>query len=100
MNEPKKIVWAGLPKNKVPRLDAEDEGLEMQEMRCPNCGRFLCYQAIIIGAIKAKCRNCKIWCTLEIIPPEVIIEEGLDKENPSVIDYSQAEETIKPEGQA
>ena len=70
-----KIVWADLPKNKVPRLKSEDEGLVMEEMRCPTCGRFLGYQAIVVGAIKIKCRNCKVWCTLELIPPEIIIEE-------------------------
>ncbi len=75
MTEPKKIVWAGIPRHKVPRLESENEGLEMEEVRCPSCGRFLGYQAIVIGALKIKCRNCKVWCTLELIPPEVIIEE-------------------------
>jgi predicted Zn-ribbon and HTH transcriptional regulator len=68
-------AYFGLPKNKVPRIDVEDNGLEMQPMRCPNCGRFLAYQAIVIGAIKVKCRNCKVWVTLDIIPPDVIIDD-------------------------
>jgi len=75
MVEKQKIVWADVPKNKVPRLQSEDEGFEMEEIRCPSCGRFLGYQAIVVGCLKIKCRNCKIWVTLEIIPPEVIIEE-------------------------
>jgi len=64
---------------KVPRLEAEDNGLQMEEVRCPKCGRFLAYQAIVIGALKIKCRNCKIWCTLDIIPPPDIIEEEVEE---------------------
>ncbi len=78
MNQRERIVWAGLPKSKVPRLESEEDGIEMEEVRCPSCGRFLGYQAIIIGAIKLKCRNCKVWNTLEVIPPEIIIEEETD----------------------
>jgi phage FluMu protein Com len=41
-----------------------------QEIRCPGCGRFLGYQAIVWGAIKIKCTNskCKKWVTLDISP--------------------------------
>ncbi len=69
------IVWANVPKGEVPRLSSEDEGLEMEKMRCPQCGRFLAYQAIVVGALKVKCRKCKVWVILEIIPPDVIVEE-------------------------
>lgn len=41
-----------------------------QELRCPNCGRFLGYQAIAWGAIRVKCPNskCRQWVTVDISP--------------------------------
>jgi len=66
----------------VPSQFMED-GLEMEPFRCPKCGKFLCYQAIVIGAIRAKCKKCRRWITLDIIPPPDILEievsdNGLD----------------------
>lgn len=44
--------------------------IPLQEVRCPGCGRFLAYQAIVFGALKIKCTNskCKKWLTLDISP--------------------------------
>lgn len=42
--------------------------VETQEMHCPGCGRFLGSQAILWGAVKIKCHNCKEWYTLDIAP--------------------------------
>ena len=44
--------------------------VEAQEMRCPGCGRFLGFQAIIWGLVKIKCTNskCKEWTTIDIRP--------------------------------
>jgi len=41
-----------------------------QEIRCPNCSRFLGFQAIAWGAIKLKCPNskCKRWIVIDISP--------------------------------
>lgn len=41
-----------------------------QDIRCPGCGRFLGYQAIVWGAVKIKCTNskCKKWVTIDISP--------------------------------
>lgn len=75
-----KIIWAGLPENKVPRVMSEDEGLEGLPMYCSNCGHFLrVYQGIIIGFIKVKCGYCGTWQTLDIIPPDVIIEDEVEE---------------------
>jgi phage FluMu protein Com len=44
--------------------------IPLQEIRCPGCGRFLGYQAIVWGVIKIKCSNskCKKWLTIDISP--------------------------------
>lgn len=44
--------------------------IPLQEIRCPGCGRFLGFQAIVWGAIKIKCTNskCRQWLTLDISP--------------------------------
>jgi hypothetical protein len=41
---------------------------ETQEIRCPGCGRFLGYQAIMWGIFKIKCTNskCRQWITIDI----------------------------------
>ena len=43
---------------------------QTQELRCPDCGRFVMLQAIVWGSIKIKCPNssCKKWITLDINP--------------------------------
>lgn len=50
----------------------ENTMIPFQEVRCPNCGRFLGYQALVWGAIKIKCTNskCKKWVTLDVSPNE------------------------------
>ena len=52
-------------------LEVDDKSIiPLQEIRCPGCGRFLGYQAIVWGALKIKCTNskCKQWLTLDISP--------------------------------
>ena len=52
-------------------LEVNDKQMiPLQEIRCPGCGRFLGYQAIVWGAVKLKCTNskCKQWVTLDISP--------------------------------
>lgn len=41
-----------------------------QELRCPGCGRFLGYYAIVWGIVRVKCTNskCKEWVTIDISP--------------------------------
>lgn len=48
----------------------EGQMVQTQELHCQNCGRFLCYQAIVWGIIKIKCPNskCKEWNTIDISP--------------------------------
>ncbi len=44
--------------------------IPLQEIRCPGCGRFLGFQAIVWGVIKVKCTNskCRQWVTLDVSP--------------------------------
>jgi len=74
MVEPRVTTYPAVNNRDVPSLVMEDN-LEMEPVRCPKCGRFLFYQAIVIGAARAKCKNCNLWVTLDIIPPPDIIEE-------------------------
>lgn len=48
----------------------KNQMVETQEIRCPKCGRFLGYQAVIWGLVKLKCSNskCKEWVTIDIHP--------------------------------
>lgn len=73
------IAWPYVPQNKVPRLSVEDDGVEALPMHCAGCGHFLGYQAIIVGFLKLKCRYCKQWNTIDIIPPSVIIEDEVEE---------------------
>ena len=58
----------------VPSLVTED-GLDMEPVRCPKCGKFLFYQAVVVGIVRAKCKPCRQWITLEIIPPDILFDE-------------------------
>jgi phage FluMu protein Com len=50
-------------------LDVGDNYIiPLQEIRCPGCQRFLGYQAIVWGAVKLKCPNCKAWVAIDISP--------------------------------
>lgn len=80
-------------KQDVPPLDIGDQEVAMEPMRCPQCGRFLCYQAIIIGAVRSKCKPCKLWVTLDIIPPPDIIEEESEVEEVSRLN-SEAQQDL------
>ena len=71
--EPRVTTYPAVSNRDVPSLVMED-GLEMIPVRCPSCGRFLFYQAIVIGAARAKCKKCRQWVTLDIIPPPEIVE--------------------------
>jgi len=42
--------------------------VESQEIHCPQCGRFIGYQAILYGIIQIKCPNCKEWITIDVLP--------------------------------
>jgi len=75
LQTPSISIYEARNKKDVPNLEVGAEKILMEPMRCPKCGAFLCYQAVVIGAIRVKCRKCKIWCTLEIIPPPEILEE-------------------------
>ncbi len=78
MVEPRITTYPAVNSQDVPSLVMED-GLEMVPVRCPTCGHFLFYQAIVIGAARAKCKKCKQWVTLDIIPPPEIIEEEVEE---------------------
>ena len=78
MQEPRVTTYPVVNSRDVPSLVMED-GLEMVAVRCPTCGRFLFYQAIVIGAARAKCKKCKQWVTLDIIPPPEIVEEEVEE---------------------
>jgi phage FluMu protein Com len=41
---------------------------QTQQIHCGSCGRFLGYQAIMLGVVKLLCPNCKEWTTIEIVP--------------------------------
>lgn len=74
--EGRQVFLAKVDKKKVPVAPSESKDeLEFRAFRCSNCGRFLLYEAVIIGAIKTKCRGCKTWNILDIIPDSAIIEE-------------------------
>jgi len=72
-----------MPKSPIKRLTPEDQSagqfaleidkeymIPLQEIRCPGCGRFLGFQAIVWGAVKIKCTNskCHQWVTLDVAP--------------------------------
>lgn len=75
MTEPIISTYPAESKRDVPDLEFGEYGLTMEPVRCPKCGRFLFYQAIVIGSARAKCKNCSLWITLDIIPPPEIIED-------------------------
>ncbi len=78
MVEPRITTYAAVNSRDVPSLVMEDD-LQMKPVRCPDCGAFLFYQAIVIGAARAKCKKCQQWVTLDIIPPPEIIEEEVEE---------------------
>ena len=78
MVEPRVTTYPVVNSRDVPSLVMED-GLQMEPVRCPKCGCFLFYQAIVIGAARAKCKNCRLWITLDIIPPPEVIEEEVEE---------------------
>ena len=78
MVEPRVTTYPADSNRDVPSLVMADD-LEMEPVRCPKCGAFLFYQAIVIGAARAKCKKCQQWVTLDIIPPPEIIEEEVEE---------------------
>ncbi len=76
--EPRITTYPAVKNRDVPSLAMEDD-LKMVPVRCPTCGAFLFYQAIVIGAARAKCKKSQQWVTLEIIPPPEIIEEEVEE---------------------
>lgn len=77
MPEPLITTYPPESNRDVPNLELEG-GREMEQLRCANCGRFLCYIAIVAGVVRIKCRKCKVWVTAEIIPDSTldIFENG------------------------
>jgi len=63
------------------------------EARCGLCGRLLYREAIVLGIVKVKCRNCGRWNTLDIYPRDgVIIEPNkVEKPNRSSSDVRKGE---------
>lgn len=59
-----------LPKVKDPHEKdiSANQMVQTQEIHCSSCGRFIGYQAIILGTIKIKCPRCKEWITIEVMP--------------------------------
>lgn len=53
-------------RGKIP--DAPEDVVETREFHCNQCGRFLCYEAIVWGLVKIKCANCKTWNEVRIQP--------------------------------
>jgi phage FluMu protein Com len=53
-------------KDEVKLLD--NQMCETQEIHCAKCGRFLGFQAVMLGVVKLKCSNCKTWTTIDIRP--------------------------------
>lgn len=54
---------------KITKQQIDDKKMvETREIHCPNCGRFLGYQAILWGIVKLKCSNCKEWLEIDIRP--------------------------------
>jgi phage FluMu protein Com len=92
---PEPIITTYPPESKrdVPDLEI-DGGREMEQLRCPNCGRFLCYLAIVAGVIRIKCRKCKVWVTAEIIP-----DSELDIFEESSYNGNEVEEDDRAEGE-
>jgi phage FluMu protein Com len=83
---PRITTYPAESKRDVPPLEMET-GLEMEPVRCPQCGRFLGYQAIVAGAVRIKCRKCKMWVTAEFMP-----ETDLDIFDSEVYNGSEVEE--------
>lgn len=42
--------------------------VQTREIHCPDCGRFMGWQAILWGTMKIKCSGCKQWIILDINP--------------------------------
>ena len=51
---------------------SDDQMVELQEMHCVGCGRFLGLQAIVWGVVKIKCPNCKEWNTIDVSPNNTV----------------------------
>jgi phage FluMu protein Com len=94
MPEPRVTTYSAESKRDVPDLELET-GLEMEPVRCPKCGRFLCYQAIVAGYIRIKCRKCKLWVTTEYIPKSEL--DIFEKE--SYNEQAEVEEDDRAEGE-
>lgn len=61
--------------NCVPELP-DELNVELVEIHCTNCGRFLGFQAIVEGTIALKCRQCKQWNILDVHGIEVLSSES------------------------
>jgi phage FluMu protein Com len=55
----------------------EELKVRVKEYHCANCGRFLCFQAILEGTIAIKCKRCKEWNVLNIESTEEVLTKVL-----------------------
>lgn len=94
MPEPRISTYPAESNRDVPPLELES-GLEMEPVRCPKCGHFLCYHAIVVGTIRVKCRKCKLWVTSEFLP-----DNALDIFDQSAILESAVEEDDRTTGES
>lgn len=60
-----RVAAKTLPDELLEKLP-EDLNTRLKEYHCANCGRFLCFQAIVEGTIVIKCRRCKEYNVLDI----------------------------------
>jgi len=61
-------VGCQMVKTKTSSEIGQNQMVQTQEIHCPACGRFLGYQAIVLGLIKLLCPNCKEWVIIDVLP--------------------------------
>ena len=59
----------------------EELKAKVKEYHCANCGRFLCFQAILEGTIAVKCKRCKEWNVLDVQSTAEVLTTSLPPVN-------------------
>ena len=59
-----------MPLKKSGRKKTREETTMMSQIRCIHCGRFLGFEAIIVGIVKIYCKNCKGWTIIDALDIE------------------------------
>lgn len=49
----------------------DEPNTDLKPVYCSGCGRFLFYENIIDGMVRAKCRHCKIWTSIGVVKEEL-----------------------------